>query len=110
MRVLPDPAGAPLATGAAFAQKPDPYTMELAYPPEALRKGLGATVTAICQIQTDLSMICATVTTDPPGLTDFDGAVDKLAPRFLFKPNLKNGKPAAGNWIKVPFQFKLERD
>lgn len=85
---------------------PDQLSRE--YPSEALRDGIGATVTATCRIRADLSLECLSFETDPPGLTQFHAATGRVLSRYRAAPRLRNDQPAAGTTTKVKVRFVVE--
>jgi TonB family protein len=91
-----------------WAKAPTSADISSYYPTEALRKGMEARVTATCEIAADLTLACASVESDPPGLTMFEDAVRKILQKFRAEPKLRSGASAVGTKLKVPLRFQLE--
>lgn len=85
-----------------------PHELSREYPPNELRDGIGATVTATCRIREDLSLECLSYETDPPGLTRFHAATGRVLSRYRAAPRLRNDTPAAGTTTKVKVRFVVE--
>ena len=78
------------------------------YPADALRREIGALVTATCRIKPDLSLDCLSFETDPPGLAEFYRPAERVLSYYRAAPRLRNDQPAAGATVKVRVRFQIE--
>jgi hypothetical protein len=78
------------------------------YPVDALRREVGALVTATCRIKPDLSLDCLSFETDPPGLAEFHRPAARVLSYYRAAPRLRNDQPAAGATVKVRIRFQTE--
>jgi hypothetical protein len=95
-----------------FVASPPTKEVQYAYPVKALRKGVGAQVAIICQVQVDGSLICR-----PPVVTQTDGQTDlhpdfahgaaKLIPQYRVAPQLKNGESSNSVVFGLGLRFAL---
>lgn len=96
----------------SFIKTPPAKEVEYAYPVRAMQKGVRASVSARCEIQTDGSLICLSpLVEQSDGLgdltSDFSRGVEKLAPMYRSAPQLKNGKPSAGAVFDFAVKFEI---
>jgi len=91
-----------------WTREANPSELSREYPPDALRRDVGALVTATCSIKPDLSLDCMTFETDPPGLTEFHRPAGRVLSHYRAAPRLRNDKPAAGATVKVRIRFQIE--
>ncbi len=95
-----------------FDAVPPHKDIQQVYPYQALREGVGAQVEAVCQVQSDGSLVCR-----PPTVRQTDGAasfaaafaraIEKLLPSYRANPTLKNGAPSAGAVFGMAVSFKV---
>lgn len=103
------PAGVtPLkATEVSWTSKPTAEALTHLYPARATRLELAARLSMTCQIAADGGLICAdlTVVTAPGQEATFDGIGERIAELFRAGPTLVDGRPAAGQWVRMSFAF-----
>jgi hypothetical protein len=95
-----------------WAQQPTAEEAQAAYPKSLLERGMGAKVSVTCQVQSDLSVVCAV--TDPRPQGDEKAAEDyrkltfaSVAVMSLYRaaPNLRSGEASAGAVIDTRVAF-----
>ncbi len=102
------------ATDFLFDVRPSAYDLERAFPSPALRKGVGARMTAVCAAQADGSLICAAaaadnveIAADPALAAAFKQATYKVLSHFRVAPTLRDGRPSAGGVFAIPVDFRI---
>lgn len=78
------------------------------YPSRAARMEKSGAATLYCQIQVDGSLVCPIyqLTQGPTGY-GFEQSALEFALALQAGPTLKDGRPSAGVWVKVPVSFQL---
>lgn len=97
----------------AFDATPSGPEVQRAFPWQALRKGVGARVEAVCQVQSDGSLVCRrpTVRQDDGSsdlVVDFEHAVEKLLPLYRAGPALRSGAPSSGAVFGMVVAFTVD--
>lgn len=97
----------------SFSATPRVNEYDDAYPISAKQKGVSARTTAVCEVQSDGSLICLTGWVEQSdGKSDFHEefahAAEKLLPKFTAAPNLANGQASIGAVFDVGVVFRLE--
>lgn len=92
--------------------RPSDAERELAYPRFALREGIGASITALCQVQDDGSLVCKPAQVQQTDgqfqhAADFTRAAVRLLSRYRVAPALADGTPSAGRVAAFAIQFIL---
>lgn len=104
--VLAPPASLRPEGDVRWARQPDRQAIERAMWPtwRARVGGERAEARMRCQIQTDLSVICADLRAipEPVDTSTFGMKLDTgLAPQYVSSPSLADGSPAAGAWVEI---------
>jgi len=91
----------------AWAARPTGADITPLYPDRAVRMGLAARLSALCQIVADGRLTCAevTVVTAPGQEATFEGIGEKIAGLFRAEAKLISGEPAEGRWVQMTFAF-----
>jgi len=89
----------------AWAKRPRGEDIAPLYPDRAMRMGLAARLSLLCQIVADGSLMCADVTVDtaPGQEATFEGLGDKISGLFRAETKLINGEAAVGRWVQMTF-------
>lgn len=87
------------------ARRPSVQDMQLNFPEEGMRTGVGGIVRLTCLILDDLSLACPEVEVVPPTPASFVLPAQRLSLYFRSADKLKDGAPAAGHWIKIPIHY-----
>jgi hypothetical protein len=100
-------------TDVRWADQPTASDIEAVYPQDLLRQGMTATVALVCQIQADLSLLCATADPAPAGdakaleaYKKFSWAGAAIMSLYTAAPALKSGAPSVGAVIATMVDFK----
>lgn len=83
---------------------PDPSSY---YPTRALRAGENAAVEMACQIQADLSPVCAPLPSVPRAPPDFEQAVMRLMASYRADPTAADGSSTVGRIKLARVEFRL---
>jgi TonB family protein len=92
--------------GSEWAQLPSSEEFAAAYPSEAQRLGVTGRAVMRCQVSSQGSLSECRILSETPGGMGFGAAAIALAPKFLAKPDTRDG-PARSKAIDVPIDFKL---
>lgn len=87
-----------------WAATPSADEVAAAYPKELLSQGLSATVSLVCQVQIDRSVLCTTV--DPTPEPQFAWAGKAVMSLYTAAPTLKSGAPSTGAVFATKVDFK----
>jgi hypothetical protein len=95
-----------------WTEQPTAQETQAAYPKSMLEQGVGAKVGLTCQVQSDLSLLCAVTDPKPQGDAKAAEDYDKLAfasvavmSLYRAAPALKSGAPSAGAVIDTRVNF-----
>ena len=81
------------------------------YPTSALRNNLNGRLTALCQVQTDSSLICSDESFDPPEhFPYFRGHTLRQSLSRKIKPKLTDGTDAAGKRFRLVINFRTAQN
>ena len=94
--------------GFRWATRPPASQLEQLYPKRALRAAEETTVTLICEIQSDLSPVCAPAQQDPRPAPDFEWAALEILTFYQAEPLARDGNSTVGRKILQNLQFKME--
>lgn len=98
---------APADANPDWAEKPDPYAIWWAYPPEAVKNNMPGYVLLSCVANEAGSLQDCTVINETPPTYGFGDAALGLAKDFKFKPALACGKSIKSE-VRIPLRFKLD--
>jgi|SRR6185312_10855024 len=115
---------AALAAGAAWAatpapaevmkpvwvQKPTMKDLMRVYPSSALNNGRTGVAVIGCRVAADGSLTACAVESQKPANYPFGEAGLKLASRFRMEARDADGRPTAGEAVRIPIQFKIPDD
>lgn len=88
-----------------WIKKPTYEDLQAVWPAAALRRGISGSATITCQITPQgLLEECAVVSEAPAG-QGFGSSALLLAPSFVIKPGMKDGKPVSTT-LRIPINFK----
>lgn len=104
-----NPTGAEVLPTTAFelATRPSDRDAGRNYPDRAMRMNQTANVTMTCKVLPDYSLACVDPIVDPAELEDFKRAAFALSSMSSVKPLLRDGRSAAGKWVKFTLHFTL---
>ncbi len=94
-----------LITNPDWAEQPSPADLTRAYPPEALRRGLGGKATIRCTVTAKGKLAdCEPVSEEPAGY-GFGAAAMSMTPHMKMRPQLRDGVPVGGAKVSIPIVF-----
>lgn len=97
----------PFDVGADWLRRPTERDLEVVWPTEAWKKGLGGKATISCIVtEQGATRDCVVTSESPPG-AHFGDAALALTPQFLFKPATLKGKPVPSP-LNVPVVFQMQ--
>ncbi len=77
------------------------------YPSKALARAVEARVLAVCQIQSDQSLICPSETVESSAPELFAGISRRVEELYRARKTLASGEPSAGRWVKIAVSFRM---
>jgi hypothetical protein len=82
-----------------------PTDLSRYYPDNAQRQPLDGSVVAVCKVMDDLSLACPEISGFGGADRMFFDAVKKMTLQYHAAATMKDGRPAAGQWLKLKFKF-----
>ncbi len=95
-------------SGFRWATRAPAHILERLYPKRALRRGEQTNVALVCEVQTDLSAVCAPARQDPRPAPDFEWAALEILTYYRAEPKTFAGTPTPGIKFLQNLQFKLQ--
>lgn len=95
-------------SGFRWATRAPAHILERLYPKRALRRGEQTNVALVCEVQTDLSAVCAPARQDPRPAPDFEWAALEILTYYRAEPKTVAGTPTPGIKFLQNLQFKIE--
>lgn len=114
-KLVLDPTGAVMTDWkqVVLTRRPTMDDVARFYPDRAIRLEVGAKVRVRCKVLEDLSFGCADAAVERMDIEDpalsaaFEQAALKIVSRFISKPSLADGRPAAGIWVEAKLVFAI---
>jgi TonB family protein len=105
---LPSAAIPQQVTQPDWLKKPSVDQLFAVFPTEAGRRGISGKAVLECEVTAQGALrACKVMSETPPGM-GFGQAALSLAPQFLMKPQMVDGKPVGGAMVRLPINFKTE--
>lgn len=90
-----------------WVQQPTFQNLARAYPRDAHNAGAGGMAVIDCRVAPNGTLEACTVEKQKPAKYAFGEAGLKLAPYFRMEARDEDGRPTAGNAVRIPILFKL---
>lgn len=94
--------------GIRWATRAPAHVLEQLYPKRALRREEQTNVVLVCEVQDDLSAVCAPAAQSPRPSPDFEWAALEILTYYRAEPKSAAGTPSAGSLFLQNLQFKLQ--
>ena len=88
-----------------WVKKPTPEELFAVFPGPALERGVGGKVVIECEVAVDGTLRACDVISETPEGLGFGAAARAIAPQFLMRPRLVDGKPVASE-IRTTITFQ----
>ena len=94
--------------GFRWATRAPAHVLQELYPKRALRGGEETSVALVCEVQEDLSAVCAPAAQSPRPSPDFEWAALEILTYYRAEPKSTAGTPTPGRKFLQNLQFKLQ--
>ena len=101
------PAPVHVVTSPDWLKLPDADAFSKYYPPTAMARSLGGTVTLACVVAANGQVRDCSVAAETPMGVGFGDAAKKLSAYFQIRPQTRDGQPVDGASVHIPIRFTL---